>query len=158
MRRLEGNLNGAGLKIALVVSRFNDFVTSRLLEGALGALSRHGVADEDVTVVWVPGAVEIPLVAKRLAGGGAVHAVITLGAVIRGATSHYDYVCSMVSSGVAGAALETGVPVIFGVLTTETTEQALERSGIKAGNKGAEAAAGAIEMANLLQELEEHGV
>jgi 6,7-dimethyl-8-ribityllumazine synthase len=149
----EGSFDGRGLKVAIVVSRFNDFITRRLFEGALDALSRHGVEDEDVTVAWVPGAVEIPLVAKKLAASGDYDAVIALGTVIRGATSHYDYVCSMVASGVASASLETGVPIVFGVLTTDTIEQAVERAGTKAGNNGFNAAVSAIEMANLLRQL-----
>lgn len=153
MTHLEGSFRGEGLKVAIVVSRFNDLITRRLLEGAVDTLSRHGVKDDEVTVAWVPGAVELPLVAKKLAANGRYRAIITLGAVIRGATSHYDYVCNMVSSGINSATLETGVPIIFGVLTTDTIEQALERAGTKAGNKGAEAALSAIEMANLLSEI-----
>lgn len=150
MNLLEGRLAGEGLAVAIVASRFNDFITSRLLDGALGSLRRHGVAEDDVDVAWVPGAVEIPLVASRLAATGRYGAVIALGAVIRGATSHYDHVCAMVATGVARAAADTGVPVVFGVLTTDTVEQAIERAGVKAGNKGAEAAVTAIEMATLL--------
>ncbi len=150
-----GSLNANGLRFGLVVSRFNDLVTQRLLHGAQAALERHGAAPENVQTVWVPGAVELSLVAKTLAASQRFDAVVTLGCVIRGATSHYDYVCSMVASGVNSAALETGVPVIFGVLTTETLEQALERAGGKAGNKGAEAAAAAVEMANLMKRLGE---
>jgi len=153
MRQLNGQLSASSLKIGIVVSRFNDFITRRLLEGAEDALLRHGASPEAITVAWVPGAVEIPLLAKRLAASSDYDAVICLGAVIRGATSHYDHVCSMVASGIAAAALETGVPVIFGVLTTDTIEQAIERSGTKAGNKGFEAAVSAIEMANLLRRL-----
>lgn len=149
----EGSLAGGGLRVAIVASRFNDLVTRRLLDGALDALRRTGVDPDDVGVAWVPGAVEIPLVAQRLAAGGRYDAVIALGAVIRGATSHYDHVCSMVASGVARASAETGVPVVFGVLTTDTIEQALERAGTKAGNKGADAAHAAVEMATLLREL-----
>jgi 6,7-dimethyl-8-ribityllumazine synthase len=149
----EGSFDGRGLKVAIVVSRFNDFITRRLLDGAQDALSRHGVEAEDVTVAWVPGAVEIPLVAKKLAARSDYNAVIALGTVIRGATSHYDYVCSMVASGVAAASLETGVPIVFGVLTTDTIEQAVERAGTKAGNNGFNAAISAIEMANLLRQL-----
>jgi len=153
VRRLEGGLNAGGLRFALVVSRFNDFITARLLEGAEHALLRHGAATDDITVAWVPGAVEIPLVAKRFAASGEVDAVIALGAVIRGATSHYDLVCNTVASGCGAASLETGVPVIFGVITTDTIEQAIERAGTKAGNKGAEAAVAAVEMARLLREI-----
>jgi 6,7-dimethyl-8-ribityllumazine synthase len=151
MTTLEGRLDGAGLRVAIVVSRFNDFITRRLLDGALDGLRRHGVRDDQVTVAWVPGAVEIPLVAKALAEREDVDAVVALGCVIRGATSHYDHVCSMVASGVAHAALVTGTPVIFGVLTTDTIEQAIERAGSKAGNKGFEAAAAAIETAAVLR-------
>jgi 6,7-dimethyl-8-ribityllumazine synthase len=151
MTTLEGRLDGAGLRVAIVVSRFNDFITRRLLDGALDGLRRHGVGDADVTVAWVPGAVEIPLVAKALAERDDVDAVVALGCVIRGATSHYDHVCSMVASGVAHAALATLTPVIFGVLTTDTIEQAIERAGSKAGNKGFEAAAAAIETAAVLR-------
>jgi 6,7-dimethyl-8-ribityllumazine synthase len=152
---LEGQLSAAGLHFAVVASRFNEFITKRLLEGALDAIHRHGGSDENVAVAWVPGAVEIPLVALKLAKSGRYGAIITLGAVIRGATSHYDYVCSSVTSGVSAAALQSGVPVIFGVLTVDTIEQALERAGTKAGNKGFEAAVAAIEMANLMKGLEE---
>lgn len=151
---MEGSLRADGLRVALVAARFNDFITHRLLDGAEGALLRHGASPDDLTVVWVPGAVEIPVVAKILAQSGRFDAVITLGAVIRGATGHYDVVCNMVASGVLGAALETGVPVIFGVLTVDTVEQAIERAGTKAGNKGAEAAVGAVEMATLMKLLE----
>jgi 6,7-dimethyl-8-ribityllumazine synthase len=153
VRRLEGTLNASGLRFGIVVSRFNDFITARLLEGAEHTLLRHGAAESDLTVVWVPGAVEIPLVAKKLAAGGHVDAVIALGAVIRGSTSHYDLVCTMVAGGCNAASQETGVPVIFGVITVDTIEQAIERAGTKAGNKGSEAAVGAVEMANLLKQL-----
>ena len=156
MTTLEGTFDASGLRVAIVVSRFNDFITRRLLEGAQDALLRHGAASDDITVAWVPGAVELPLVAKRLAASGKYHAVITLGAVIRGATSHYDYVCGMVSSGVLNASLDTGVPVIFGVLTTDTIEQAIERAVTKAGNNGFSAAVTAIETANLLRQLGEN--
>lgn len=149
----EGSLVGDGLRVAITAGRFNDLVTHRLLDGAVDVLRRSGVADDDVAVAWAPGAVEIPLVATRLARSGRFDAVITLGAVIRGATSHYDHVCAVVSSGVASAAADTGVPVVFGVLTTDTIEQALERAGTKAGNKGGDAARTAIEMANLMREL-----
>ena len=153
MKPLTGSLSADGLRFGVVVSRFNDFITSRLLQGTQDTLERHGANSENVQVVWVPGAVELPLIAKTLAASQRFDAVITLGCVIRGATSHYDYVCSMVSSGVASAALETGVPVIFGVLTTENLEQAIERAGSKAGNKGSDAAAAAVEMANLMKTL-----
>lgn len=151
--QLEGALSGAGLKIGIAVSRFNDFITSRLLDGAVDALVRHGVKDADVTVVKAPGAFELPLVVKKLAGSGKFDAVIALGAVIRGATSHYNLIASEVTKGVAQAMLDTGVPVSFGVLTVETIEQGIERAGSKSGNKGSEAAMTAIEMANLLKKL-----
>ena len=150
----EGNLVGTGLKIGIVVGRFNEFITGRLLSGAEDALKRHGVADEDVDVAWVPGAYEIPLIAKKLAESKKYDAVITLGTVIRGATPHFDFVCNEVAKGVASQSLQTGVPITFGVLTTETIEQAIERAGTKAGNKGWEAAASAIEMANLSKMIE----
>ncbi len=151
MEHIEGRLDGAGLRVALVVARFNDLVTRRLLEGALDGLRRHGVGTDDVTVAWVPGAVEIPLVARAFAERGDVDAVIALGCVIRGATSHYDHVCSIVASGVASVASDTGTPVVFGVLTTDTIEQALERAGTKAGNNGFDAAMTAIETARVLE-------
>lgn len=147
----EGQLVGQGLKIGIVVSRFNDFITGRLLDGALDALKRHQVAEDAIDVAYVPGAFELPIVAKKMAQSGKYDAVITLGCVIRGATSHYDYVCNEAAKGIAKASDDTGVPVIFGVLTTENIEQAIERAGTKAGNKGAEVAVGAIEMANLLK-------
>ncbi len=136
MRILEGNYNGEGLKIAIVASRFNEFITSKLIGGAEDCLLRHGVSGDDITLAWVPGAFEIPLVAKRMAKSGQYDAVICVGAVIRGATSHYDYVCAEVSKGIAQVSMESGVPVLFGVLTTDTIEQAIERAGTKAGNKG----------------------
>jgi len=151
---IEGMLTGRGLRFAIVVARFNEFVGSKLLGGALDALVRHEVRPEDVTVAWCPGSFEIPFVAQRLARRGAVAAVICLGAVIRGATPHFDYVAAEVAKGIAGVGLETGVPVVFGVLTTDTIEQAIERSGTKAGNKGFEAAMTAIEMANLVTALD----
>lgn len=153
MRVVEGELDGSGLSFAVVVSRFNELVTRQLLDGALSALRRHGVDGDEVTVAWVPGAVEIPLVAGKLAASGEYDAVITLGAVVRGETGHYDHVSSMVAAGVSRAALDTGVPVIFGVLTTDTMEQALDRSGGKVGNNGAAAAVTAVEMARLLAAL-----
>ncbi len=153
MKTLEGALAGTGKRFAIAASRFNDTITTRLVDGALDCLRRHGVAEADITLAWVPGAFELPLVASRLAASGAFDAVITLGAVIRGATGHYDMVAGQAAAGVARAALDTGVPVIFGVLTTDTIEQAVERSGTKAGNKGFEAALGAIEMVNLLAEI-----
>ncbi|MGD6782117.1 6,7-dimethyl-8-ribityllumazine synthase [Sutcliffiella horikoshii] len=149
----EGNLVGTGLKVGIVVGRFNEFITSKLLGGAQDALKRHGVEEEQVDVAWVPGAFEIPLVAKRMADSGKYDAVITLGTVIRGSTPHFDYVCNEAAKGVSQASMQSGIPVIFGVLTTETIEQAIERAGTKAGNKGWEAAAAAIEMANLLREF-----
>lgn len=150
---IEGNLKADGKKFAIVVSRFNSFLSERLLDGALDSLVRSGASGEDIDVVRVPGAFEIPLIAKQLAGSQKYNAVIVLGVVIRGATPHFDVVVNEVSKGSAQAALETGVPVLFGVLTTETIEQAIERSGTKAGNKGAEVAVAAIEMANLMESL-----
>ena len=150
---IEGNITAEGLRFAIAASRFNEFITSKLLEGALDMLRRHGAAEDAVDVVWVPGAFEIPLAAKKLAASGKYDAVICVGAVIRGATSHYDYVCNEVSKGVAQAGLSTGVPVIFGVVTTENIEQAVERAGTKAGNKGADGAMAAMEMANLLKKI-----
>ncbi|BBK65240.1 6,7-dimethyl-8-ribityllumazine synthase [Staphylococcus aureus] len=149
----EGKLIGKDLKVAIVVSRFNDFITGRLLEGAKDTLIRHDVNEDNIDVAYVPGAFEIPLVAKKLASSGNYDAVITLGCVIRGATSHYDYVCNEVAKGVSKVNDQTNVPVIFGILTTESIEQAVERAGTKAGNKGAEAAVSAIEMANLLKSI-----
>ena len=154
MRLYEGKLVSEGIRIGVVCSRFNDFIVSKLLSGCEDVLLRHGVQGEDIAVAWVPGAFEIPLVAAKMAKSGKFDAVIALGSVIRGSTSHYDYVCSEVSKGIAQAALESGVPVLFGVLTTETLEQAIERAGSKAGNKGAECAQGAIEMVNLLRSLD----
>lgn len=149
----EGNLISQGLKYGVVVGRFNEFISSRLLSGALDAFKRHGAEDNEVEVAWVPGAFEIPLIAQKMAESGRYDAVVTLGAVIRGSTPHFDYVCSEVSKGVAAISLKTGVPTIFGVLTTDSIEQAVERAGTKAGNKGWEAAATAIEMANLTKAL-----
>ncbi|CDR63820.1 TPA: 6,7-dimethyl-8-ribityllumazine synthase [Staphylococcus argenteus] len=149
----EGKLIGKDLKVAIVVSRFNDFITGRLLEGAKDTLIRHDVHEDNIDVAYVPGAFEIPLVAKKLANLGDYDAIITLGCVIRGATSHYDYVCNEVAKGVSKVNDQTNVPVIFGILTTESIEQAVERAGTKAGNKGAEAAVSAIEMANLLKSI-----
>ncbi|HEK6418058.1 TPA: 6,7-dimethyl-8-ribityllumazine synthase [Staphylococcus aureus] len=149
----EGKLIGKDLKVAIVVSRFNDFITGRLLEGAKDTLIRHDVNEDNIDVAFVPGAFEISLVAKKLASSGNYDAVITLGCVIRGATSHYDYVCNEVAKGVSKVNDQTNVPVIFGILTTESIEQAVERAGTKAGNKGAEAAVSAIEMANLLKSI-----
>lgn len=149
----EGKLVGTNLKVAIVVSQVNDFITNRLLDGAKDTLVRHGVDEDNIDVAYVPGAFEIPLVAKKLAQKNDYDAVITLGCVIRGATSHYDYVCNEVAKGVSKANDITNTPVIFGVLTTESIEQAVERAGTKAGNKGAEAAVSAIEMANLLKQF-----
>ncbi|EIM5217427.1 6,7-dimethyl-8-ribityllumazine synthase [Staphylococcus pseudintermedius] len=153
MMKFEGQLNGKGLKIGVVVSRFNDLITGRLLDGAQDALRRHQVAEDSIDVAYVPGAFELPIVAKKMAQTGKYDAVVTLGCVIRGATSHYDYVCNEAAKGIAKASDDTGVPVVFGVLTTENIEQAIERAGTKAGNKGAESAVGAIEMANLLRQM-----
>ncbi|GAW30098.1 6,7-dimethyl-8-ribityllumazine synthase [Carboxydocella sp. ULO1] len=152
---LEGKLLAQDLKFAIVVGRFNEFITNKLLGGALDAIKRHGGKEEEVTVAWVPGAFEIPLVAQKLAACGQYDAVICLGAVIRGSTPHFDYVAAEVAKGVAKVGLDTGKPVIFGVLTTDTIEQAIERAGTKAGNKGYEAAVTAIEMANLLKQMQE---
>lgn len=147
---IEGKLVNRGIKVAIVVTRFNEFITSKLLDGALDGLTRHDVAEDDITVAWVPGAFEVPVVAQKLAQSGRYDAVICLGAVIRGATSHYDVVCNEVSKGIAQVSLKTGLPVMMGVLTCDTIEQAIERAGTKAGNKGYECALGAIEMANVL--------
>ena len=151
MQTFEGNLVGKGLKVGIVVGRFNDLITMRLLDGAKDALKRHGVEQDDVEIAFVPGAFELPLVAKKMAMSKKYDAVITLGAVIRGATPHFDYVCNEAAKGIAQASYQSEVPVIFGVLTTETIEQAIERAGTKAGNKGWEAATSAIEMANLMR-------
>ncbi|MGM1020605.1 MAG: 6,7-dimethyl-8-ribityllumazine synthase [Bacillota bacterium] len=148
-RFLEGNLVSDGLKYGIVVGRFNEFITSKLLSGAIDALQRHGVKEDEIDVAWVPGAFEISLIAQKMAASGKYDAVITLGTVIRGSTSHYDIVCNEVAKGVAASSLKTGVPVIFGVVTTENIEQAIERAGTKAGNKGWDSALAAIEMANL---------
>ena len=154
MKTKEGQLDGKGLKFAIIAGRFNDIVTKGLLSGALDCLKRHGVLDSDVELIWTPGAFEMPLVAKKIAEASKKpSAVICLGAVIRGGTPHFDYVASEVSKGIAGVSLETGVPVIFGVLTTDNLEQALERSGAKSGNKGWTAALSAIETANLLKQI-----
>jgi 6,7-dimethyl-8-ribityllumazine synthase len=153
MTSYEGKLNGAGLRVALVGSRFNDLITTRLVAGARDGLVRHGVDPSSISEAWVPGAFELPLVARRLAGSGEFDAVICLGAVIRGATGHYEHVAGQCAAGIQRAQLDTGVPVIFGVLTTDTIEQAIERAGTKAGNKGYDAAVAAIEMADLLRQL-----
>jgi len=153
-RTFEGQLIGEGLRFGIVIARFNDFITGKLLEGAEDALARHGVNMADVDIAWVPGSFEIPLVAKRLATTGRYDAVICLGAVIRGATPHFDYVAAEVSKGIANTSLQTGVPILFGVITTDTIEQAIERAGTKVGNKGFDAAQAAIEMGSLLRALE----
>lgn len=153
MKTLEGKLLAEGLKIGIVVARFNEFITSKLLSGAEDTLLRHGANGDDITVAWVPGAFEIPLVAKKMAKSDKYDGIICLGAVIRGATSHYDYVCNEVSKGVALVNMETEVPTAFGVLTTENIQQAVERAGTKAGNKGSDAAMAVIEMANLTRQL-----
>ena len=152
-RLLEGKLLGQGLKFGLVVSRFNDFITRKLLEGAKDALLRHGVAEENIDVAWVPGSFEIPLIAKQLAQTQKYNAVICLGTVIRGATPHFEYIAAEVAKGVAKVGLDSGLPVIFGVITADTLEQAIERAGTKMGNKGFEAAVYAIEMANLMKSI-----
>jgi 6,7-dimethyl-8-ribityllumazine synthase len=153
VKTYEGKLDATGLRFAVVISRFNEMVTRHLLEGAQDCLRRHGASDEQPSVAWVPGAWEIPLVAQRLAASGQFDAVICLGAVIRGATAHFDYVAGQAAAGVARASLETGIPITFGILTTDTVEQALDRAGLKSGNKGFEAALAAIEMANLSRTL-----
>lgn len=153
MKTLEGNLIAQDLKVGIVASRFNELITSKLISGCVDGLVRHGADDDDITLSWVPGAFEIPMVAKKMAQSGKYDAVICLGAVIRGSTSHYDYVCAEASKGIAAASMQTGVPVIFGVLTTDTIEQAIERAGTKAGNKGYDCALSAIEMANLLKQI-----
>jgi 6,7-dimethyl-8-ribityllumazine synthase len=154
MGKIEGTLSASGLKIAILVARFNSFITDRLLEGALNTYTRQGGSMEDVDVVHVPGAFEMPVVAKKLAAQGSYEALVALAAVVRGATPHFEYVSSAATSGISSVALEFGIPIGFGVLTTETVEQAIERAGSKSGNKGAEAVLTAIEMANLLRELE----
>lgn len=156
IRRIEGMLTGQGKRFAIVLARFNEFIGGKLLDGALDALVRHEVTPSDVTVAWCPGSFEIPLVAKRLVESRQYDAVICLGAVIRGATPHFDYVVAEVSKGIAKVALDSGVPVVFGVLTTDTIEQAIERAGTKAGNKGFEAATTAIEMASLISQFDAH--
>lgn len=154
MKTFEGKLVSEGIKVGIVAARFNEFIVSKLLSGCEDALLRHGVRAEDISVAWVPGAFEIPLIASKMAKSGKFDAVIALGSVIRGSTTHYDYVCSEVSKGIANVALNSDIPVMFGVLTTETIEQAIERAGSKAGNKGAECAQGAIEMVNLIRALD----
>ncbi len=154
MRVIEGNLIAKNLKIGIVVSRFNEFITSKLLSGAIDGLTRHEMPEEDIHVAWVPGAFEIPLAASKMANSGKYDAVICLGAVIRGSTTHYDYVCNEVSKGIAQVSLSSSIPVLFGILTTENIEQAIERAGSKSGNKGYDCALGAIEMVNLLRKME----
>jgi 6,7-dimethyl-8-ribityllumazine synthase len=153
MRTIEGKLDGKGLKFGIVIARFNEFISGKLLSGCLDGLKRHNVDEKGIDVIWSPGAFEIPVLAKKMAEGKKYDAVICLGAVIRGATPHFDYVASEVSKGVAHVSLETGLPVIFGVLTTDNLEQAIERAGTKGGNKGFDAALAAIEMANLMKEI-----
>ncbi|QIB69814.1 6,7-dimethyl-8-ribityllumazine synthase [Aminipila butyrica] len=153
MRVIEGNLVAEDVKVGIVAARFNEFIVAKLLSGALDGLRRHGVLEEDIQVAWVPGAFEIPLMADKMAKSGEYDAVICLGAVIRGTTTHYDYVCNEVSKGVAHIGLESGIPVLFGVITTENIEQAIERAGTKAGNKGYDCALGAIEMVNLFRQF-----
>lgn len=153
MKTYEGTLVNHDLKVGIVVARFNEFITSKLLGGAMDGLTRHEVPQESIDVAWVPGAFEIPLIAKKMAQTGRYDAIICLGAVIRGSTSHYDYVCSEVSKGIASVSLEEGMPVLFGVLTTDTIEQAVERAGTKAGNKGYECALDALEMTNLINAI-----
>ncbi|WP_286910570.1 6,7-dimethyl-8-ribityllumazine synthase [Clostridium sp. UBA1652] len=153
MINYEGNLVAEGLKFSIVVGRFNEFIVSKLLGGAIDGLKRHGVKEEDIEIAWVPGAFEIPLVAKKMVEKNKYDGVICLGAVIRGATPHFDYVCAETSKGIANVSLNSGIPVIFGVLTTDSIEQAIERAGTKAGNKGYDSAVSAIEMANLLKEI-----
>ena len=155
MKTLEGKLVAKGMRVGIVAARFNEFITSKLLGGAIDGLCRHDVCKEDIHVAWVPGAFEIPLIASKMAHSGKYDAIICLGAVIRGSTSHYDYVCSEVSKGVAAVGLSSGVPTLFGVLTTENIEQAIERAGTKAGNKGYDCALSAIEMVNLLHQMED---
>lgn len=157
MTTYSGQMRGDGLRVAIACGRFNDFITDRLLAGARDTLARHGVDEASIAVAWAPGAFELPLVAQRFAASGEYDAVICLGAVIRGATGHYDFVAGQCASGIARVQLDTGVPVIFGVLTTDTVEQAIERAGTKAGNKGAEAAVTAIEMADLIRQLPKGG-
>ena len=153
MKKIEGNVVSEGMRVGIVAARFNEFIVSKLVGGALDGLERHGVSEDDITIAWVPGAFEIPVVAKKMAKSGKYDAIICLGAVIRGQTSHYDYVCNEVSKGIAAVSMETELPVMFGILTTDNIEQAIERAGTKAGNKGYDCALGAIEMVNLLRQL-----
>ena len=154
MNVFEGKVVSENIKIGIVAARFNEFITSKLLGGALDGLKRHNVNENDIDVAWVPGAFEIPLIAKKMANSGKYDAVICLGAVIRGSTSHYDYVCNEVSKGIAAVSMNSDIPVMFGVITTENIEQAIERAGTKAGNKGYDCALGAIEMINLIREMD----
>ncbi|MCI6811228.1 MAG: 6,7-dimethyl-8-ribityllumazine synthase [Lachnospiraceae bacterium] len=154
MKTLEGKLVARGIRIGIVAGRFNEFITGKLLNGALDGLLRHEVKEEDIEVAWVPGAFEIPLIASKMAKSRKYDAIICLGAVIRGSTTHYDYVCNEVSKGIAAVSLNADIPVMFGVLTTENIEQAIERAGTKAGNKGYDCAVGAIEMVNLIREID----
>ena len=153
MNTLEGKLVAQDMKVGIVAARFNEFITSKLVGGAVDGLVRHGVSEEDITTAWVPGAFEIPLIAGKMAKSGKYDAIICVGAVIRGATSHYDYVCNEVSKGIAQVSLQTDIPVLFGVVTTDTIEQAIERAGTKAGNKGYDCALSAIEMVNLIKQI-----
>ncbi|MDO5349292.1 MAG: 6,7-dimethyl-8-ribityllumazine synthase [Lachnospiraceae bacterium] len=155
MKTYEGNVVAKDIKVGIVAARFNEFITSKLVSGALDGLIRHEVKEENIHVAWVPGAFEIPLIASKMAKSRKYDAIICVGAVIRGSTSHYDYVCNEVSKGIASVSLESGIPVMFGVLTTENIEQAIERAGSKAGNKGYDCALGAIEMVNLIREIQE---
>lgn len=154
MKIYEGKMTSKDMRIGIVVARFNEFITSKLLGGAIDALTRHDVSEDSIDVAWVPGAFEIPLIAQKMAKSGKYDAVIALGAVIRGSTTHYDYVCSEVSKGIANVSMNSDIPVMFGVVTTENIEQAIERAGTKAGNKGYDCALGAIEMVNLIREIE----
>lgn len=154
MKTLEGKLVSKSIKVGIVAARFNEFITNKLVGGAMDGLIRHDVNEDDIDVAWVPGAFEIPLIASKMAKSGKYDAIICVGAVIRGSTSHYDYVCAEVSKGIASVSLDAGIPVMFGVLTTDTIEQAIERAGTKAGNKGYDCALGAIEMVNLIREIE----
>ena len=154
MKTFEGSLVASNIKVAIVAARFNEFIVSKLHSGCEDALLRHGVQPDDISVAWVPGAFEIPLIASKMAKSGKFDAVIALGAVIRGSTSHYDYVCAEVSKGIATVSLQAQIPVLFGVLTTDTIEQAIERAGTKAGNKGYDCALSAVEMVNLIREIE----
>ena len=155
MKTYEGNLVSRGIKVGIVAARFNEFIVSKLISGATDGLVRHDVREEDIKIAWVPGAFEIPLIASKMAKSGKYDAVICLGAVIRGATTHYDYVCSEVTKGIASVSLGADIPVMFGILTTENIEQAIERAGTKAGNKGYDCAVGAIEMVNLIRKIEQ---